>query len=143
MRTTSNARTRARRLRKEMSLPEVLLWQGLRQSRAQGVAFRRQHPIGPYVLDFYCARARLCVEVDGASHGFGGQPAQDARRDRFFFEMGIETVRVAASDVLEDPYAVAVRLIERAQCDGSAPSTTSWSPSPVAPATGEDLATLR
>jgi len=66
-----------------MTLPEVILWTALRGGGPNHPAFRRQHPIGPYVLDFYCAKARLCVEVDGGSHSMGDQPRRDARRDAF------------------------------------------------------------
>ena len=59
-----STKANARRLRKEMSLPEVLLWQDLRK-RPDGAKFRRQHPAGMYVLDFYCSDARLAIEVDG------------------------------------------------------------------------------
>ena len=53
---------RARTLRRKMTLPEVLLWQELRGGRLNGLHFRRQHPVGPYILDFFCAAARLAVE---------------------------------------------------------------------------------
>jgi very-short-patch-repair endonuclease len=82
-----------------MSLPEVLLWRRLRGREEGKPVFRRQHPVGPYVLDFFCARARLCIEVDGGSHGFGERPKQDVRRDAFLRREGICTLRVAASEV--------------------------------------------
>jgi very-short-patch-repair endonuclease len=84
-----------------MTLPEVLLWQQLRQ-RPEGMKFRRQHPAGPYVLDFYCEHARLCIEIDGAAHGFGDVPTQDERRDRWLAEAGIRTVRITATEVLNN-----------------------------------------
>ena len=97
-----------------MSLPEVLLWAELRK-RAGGTAqFRRQHPFGPYVLDFYCARARLCVEVDGYSHGVDERPARDERRDAYLIEAGLHVERIAAADVLEDAHAIAHGLHELA-----------------------------
>jgi len=58
----------ARRFRRELSLPEKLLWVRIRRSELN---FRRQHPIGEYVLDFYCPAAKLAIEVDGAAHDFG------------------------------------------------------------------------
>jgi very-short-patch-repair endonuclease len=61
---------KARKLRREMSLPEVLLWRVLR-ARPQGIKFRRQHASGPYILDFYCSDARLAVEIDGHAHEHG------------------------------------------------------------------------
>ena len=63
----------AQRLRREMTPPEKLLWQALRRDQL-GHRFRRQHPVGPYVLDFFCARAGLCVEVDG-EHTISPSPA--------------------------------------------------------------------
>jgi very-short-patch-repair endonuclease len=58
---------RARKLRSEMSLPETVLWRELRK-RPDGFKFRRQHPAGVYVVDFYCAAAKLAIEVDGRTH---------------------------------------------------------------------------
>ena len=129
MRATSNATTRARKFRRQMSLPEVILWTALRGREPGRPVFRRQHPVGPYVLDFYCATARLCVEVDGASHGFGDRPQRDARRDTYLRELGIHTIRISASGVLEDASMIAGSLFDAAR-RRSAPSTTSWSPSP-------------
>ena len=62
-------RDRAKRLRAEMDLPERLLWKRLNRGQLGGLHFRRQHPVNPYILDFYCDAARLAVEVDGYSHG--------------------------------------------------------------------------
>ena len=90
---------RARKLRKEMSLPEVLLWQALRQ-RPGAFKFRKQHPAGPYSADFFCHEARLVVEVDGEAHGMGDNPARDIERDRWFAARGIRVLRIPARDVL-------------------------------------------
>ena len=80
--------------------------------------FRRQHPLGPYVLDFYCPAAELVVEVDGSGHSHGDQPARDERRDARLAARGLEVVRIAASEILTDPDEVAegvMRLaVERA-----------------------------
>jgi very-short-patch-repair endonuclease len=93
---------RARKLRRDLSLPEVLLWDCLRGNRLDGLRFRRQHPVGPYVLDFYCPAARLAVEVDGIQHDHPGQMAHDKRRDGWLREQGIQVMRIAATDVLND-----------------------------------------
>jgi very-short-patch-repair endonuclease len=61
-------------LRRELSLPEVIVWQNLRGRRLEGVRFRRQHPVGRYVLDFYCDEARLAVEIDGQQHSTEDRP---------------------------------------------------------------------
>ena len=99
----------AKRLRQEMSLPEILLWRELR-GRPDGLKFRKQHPAGPYVLDFYCDAMRLAVEIDSESHGFGDRPDRDAERDAWLALRNVRTLRVRAGDVLNDIEAV-VRLI--------------------------------
>ncbi|WP_174302052.1 endonuclease domain-containing protein [Caulobacter sp. S45] len=98
-----------------MSLPEVLLWIALRKRQA-GLRFRRQHPIGPYILDFYCEAARLAVEIDGDGHLHGDQLLRDARRDRWVAAQGVSTLRVAARDVLGGPDDV-VATIRSAAAD--------------------------
>ena len=101
---------RAKRLRREMSLPEVLLWRNLRGS-PQGVRFRNQHPAGVYVLDFFCARANLAIEIDGLAHDMGDRPQRDEQRDAWLQDYRIDTVRIPASEVLRDPVAVAESIV--------------------------------
>ena len=104
------ALTRARKLRREMSLPEGMLWHRLRQ-RPAGIKFRKQHPIGSYVVDFYCASKRLVIEVDGLSHEMGGTPQTDLRREAWLREQGYDLVRVTAREVLKNPAEVAQSLV--------------------------------
>ncbi|ODU69724.1 MAG: hypothetical protein ABT11_10845 [Novosphingobium sp. SCN 66-18] len=101
---------KARRLRRELSLPEGLLWRALR-ARPAGLKFRRQHPSGAYVMDFYCSDARLAIEIDGETHGAGDRAARDAARDAWFAQAGIETLRIPAREVLADPGAVVQGII--------------------------------
>jgi very-short-patch-repair endonuclease len=61
--------------------------------------FRRQHPIGPYVLDFYCAKARLAVELDGMSHDMGDRPQRDIRRDAWLAAHGVTVMHIAAGEL--------------------------------------------
>ena len=89
-----------------MSLPEVLLWQRLKL-RPKGLKFRRQHPAGRYILDFYCHEARLIVEVDGIAHDMGDRPERDEERDAEFAVKGFQIVRIPATDVLRDPDEIA------------------------------------
>jgi len=118
---------RARTLRRKMTLPEVVLWQKLRDGRLKGCRFRRQHPVGPYILDFYCPSARLAVEIDGAVHESVAQARHDVRRDRWLHDKGITVLRVAASDVLHDEtLEIVLSHIERM----AAPSTASGGPPP-------------
>ncbi len=101
---------RAKALRRTMSLPEVLLWKAIKGGTIDRLRFRKQHPIGPYVLDFYCDAAKLAVEVDGATHGTGDRPERDERRDAWLADQGIATLRLPASLILRDVGA-AVRTI--------------------------------
>jgi very-short-patch-repair endonuclease len=93
-----------------MSLPEILLWQRLRGS-PQGIAFRKQHAIDPYVADFYCAVSRLVIEVDGEAHEMGSRPKRDEARAGYLAERGYEILRIAAQDVLKDPDSVAQSIV--------------------------------
>lgn len=99
--TTKNAR----RLRRKLTLPEVILWQVLRP-QPNGLKFRRQHPTGPYVLDFFCSDARLAIEIDGEAHSRGDRPERDAARDGWLRKAGVETLRIPAIEVLNDADAV-------------------------------------
>ena len=107
--TTHNAR----QLRRKMTLPEVILWHCLRQ-RPQGLKFRRQHPTGPYVLDFFCSDARLAIEVDGEAHSRGDRPQQDEARDRWLEAAEIRTLRIPAVQILEDADAVLRHILVEA-----------------------------
>jgi very-short-patch-repair endonuclease len=100
----------ARQLRQAMSLPEVLLWRALRE-RPGGFKFRRQHPSGPYIADFYCHVARLVIEIDSEAHERGDRPSRDAGRDAWFVQRSLLTVRLAASDVLDDLDATVRHLV--------------------------------
>ena len=100
----------ARKLRREMSLPEVLLWRELRR-RAGGFKFRKQHPVGRYVVDFYCAEAKLGIEVDGVAHDMGDRPERDEAREGFMAGQGIALIRFPASDVLKSPIEVADSVV--------------------------------
>ena len=112
---------RARALRRTMSLPEVLLWQALRRGQA-GLRVRRQHPMGCYVLDFWCAAARVAIEVDGFVHETRDRALLDAERDRWLAGQGITVQRIAVRDVLADPVGVAQAIADlcRAQAPPSA-----------------------
>jgi very-short-patch-repair endonuclease len=110
----------ARKARREMSLPEIALWAVLK-TRPDGLKFRHEHPAGPYRLDFYCDKAKLCVEVDGEAHERGNRPERDERRDAWMTMHGIETMRVPARDVLSDLEAVVTMIVDRANQRKSPP----------------------
>ena len=83
-----------------MTPPEVRLWVRLRVRIGEQPIFRRQHPLGPYILDFYCPAAKMAVEIDGMGHSVGNQPQRDELRDAWLAERGIATLRIAAVDVM-------------------------------------------
>jgi very-short-patch-repair endonuclease len=91
----------ARTLRRSMSLPEVLLWRELRK-KPNGLQYRRQHPAGPYVLDFFCAPANVAIEVDGENHSQGNRPQRDEVRDHWLESRGIRVIRIPAHEVLKN-----------------------------------------
>ncbi len=132
MELTGPSRTirRAKTLRRKMTLPEVILWHHLR-ARPAGLKFRRQHPAGRYVLDFYCDAIRLAVEVDGEVHNRGDQPSHDAARDAWLSSWGVRTLRIPAVAVLTDVDAVIRHIVDTAQTP-----STSFAGSP--PPAGED-----
>ena len=113
-RTTRKTVLKARQLRKTMSKPEVMLWQHLRK-KPLGIKFRRQHPIGSYILDFYCPSEKLAIEVDRMAHDRGNRPECDERRERDLSVQGVETIRILAEDVLRDPQDVADRILRYIQ----------------------------
>jgi very-short-patch-repair endonuclease len=99
MRAPAKTISNARRLRRTLSAPEVRLWNRLRERAPGKPVFRRQHPIGPYVLDFFCTRARLAIEIDGIGHDMGDRPQRDIRRDAWLEAHGVTVMRIAASEL--------------------------------------------
>ncbi len=87
----------SRALRKALSASERVLWQELRGDKA-GARVRRQHPLGPYVIDFYVPSARLAIEVDGEQH----DPAANRKRDAYLRRQGIQTLRIPSLDLFDD-----------------------------------------
>ena len=81
----------------------------LRQ-RGDGLAFRRQHPVGRYVLDFYCAQAKLAIEIDGEHHYYEAQQRKDVMRDAWLAKQGIETPRIPGFEIMADPEAMANQI---------------------------------
>ena len=104
--TTPRTVAKARALRQNLSLPEALLWR-LLKGQPQGIKFRRQHPVGPYILDFYAPSAKLAIEIDGASHDMGDRPERDALRDAWLEQRGFSLLHIPAADVLKNPDTVA------------------------------------
>jgi very-short-patch-repair endonuclease len=128
----------AKALRRPMSPPEARLWARVRGKRLHGHKSRRQHPIGPYILDFYCPAATLAVEIDGRCHEDRERLAHDRRRSAWLAARGVRVIRVAAVDVrdeLDGVLAFIVRVVrERLQASAPPPPPPfgrSPSPSPT------------
>ena len=109
---------RARELRRNSTFPERLLWGRLRASRLCGLKFRRQHPVGPFLADFFCDEHRLVIELDGKSHD--GNAEQDARRSAFIRSQGLRVVRFSNDDVLREMDAVLKAILKECGIDWNA-----------------------
>lgn len=116
----------ARDMRKNLTPPEARLWNALRRRALDGLKFRRQHPIGPFILDFYCVSARLAVEIDGAIHTLGDAPNRDDSRDLWLERHGVTVLRVEAWHVRDNLEGV-LREIGRAAAMAEKP----WSGGPL------------
>ncbi|MGH2606487.1 MAG: endonuclease domain-containing protein [Anaerolineales bacterium] len=106
----------ARRLRRDPTVGETRLWSWLRDRRLAGFKFRRQHPIGRYVVDFYCPQARLVVEIDGDGHS--PHSAEETGRTRYLVRRKCRVVRFTNLDVELDLWEV-LDFIERACREGT------------------------
>jgi very-short-patch-repair endonuclease len=91
-----------------------MLWGRLRERVSGKPVFRRQHPIGHYVLDFYCAKARLAVELDGIGHDMGDHPERDQKRDAWLKEQGITVLRIPVVDLTKRIDEVADAIVRMA-----------------------------
>ena len=91
----------AAKLRYKMTEPEIKLWEYLR-TKPMGFKFRRQHPIAGYVLDFYCHKLKLSIEVDGGYHLKNEQKERDAERTEYLKSLGISEKRFTNSQVLDE-----------------------------------------
>jgi len=110
---------RAREHRARATPAELALWALLRR-RALGAKFRRQHPLGPYIVDFFSCEARLVVEVDGDVHDTADAQAHDAERDAFLGKCGLRVVRLRNELVLRAPER-ALEIIRTALDDEAPP----------------------
>src|SRR5579871_745767 len=103
---------RARELRQSATTAEQLLWQLLRKKQLHGRQFRRQHPIGRFIADFYCDDARLIVEIDGAVHNEASQFERDREREAILRAHSLAVLRFANEEVLQEIERVLETLSE-------------------------------
>ncbi len=93
-------------MRKRPTRAEMMLWQRLRGKRMRGHKFRRQQPLGRFIVDFYCRQAQLVVEVDGVSHHSTEAAIYDGQRTRFLEELGLSVLRFSNEQVIYETDAV-------------------------------------
>jgi very-short-patch-repair endonuclease len=132
-------RERARELRSHMTPAEVLLWSRIKNDQLDGLRFRRQKVIGPYVADFTCPALSLVVEVDGDTHADPEQIRKDKERTAYFEEFGLRVVRFENSDVLKNIDGVLIELLRLSRELRTDPSPP---PSPQGTGGREDVARL-
>lgn len=101
----------ARDLRKRMTPEEARLWLELRRWRAKGWHFRRQVPLGGFIVDFACLTQRLVIEVDGLQHRELTHLQRDEERDAALSEMGFRVLRIANAEIKQDLDGVVLRIL--------------------------------
>ena len=105
----------ARELRQPQTPAEVKLWSRLRDRQLDGLKFRRQHPVGHFIIDFYCAEARLCIEIDGDSHTEPDQIKYDAARTQWLNAEGYRVIRFTNREVFQHVEAVVQAVADECQ----------------------------
>ena len=106
-----------RRLRSNMTSPEMRLWSKLRARQLQGLKFRRQHGIGPYIVDFYCPEQSLVIEVDGDSHADADQIVKDRQREKYLQSLGLRVIRYINDDIVKNLDGILEDLVKKLSSD--------------------------
>ena len=110
---TARATNNATLLRASSTPPEQILWSTVRNRQLGGFKFRRQHPIGPFVADFYCAKIKMVIEIDSSYHA--GKQGQDAARDAWMNAQSITVLRVTASQLAKNEQGVLNEILTTAR----------------------------
>jgi very-short-patch-repair endonuclease len=105
-------------LRNNSTYAEVALWRVLKGKQLEGLKFRRQHRIGMYIVDFYCPKYKLAIELDGNYHFEETQMIRDEERDKFLSEVGIKVIRIENQNVFKNIDMVLNYIMENVGADG-------------------------
>jgi len=101
-----NQLVQRRALRASLTPAEATLWRLIRRSQLEGRKFRRQHGIGPYIVDFYCPAERLVIELEGSAHDSDAVSRRDFSRERFLSAAGLRVLRLENRNVFDNPEGV-------------------------------------
>ncbi len=115
---------KARLVRSQMTVCEGILWDALRDGRLNGMKFRRQHPFGPFVLDFFCVKSQLAIELDGNIHDQPGQVDYDRERTTYLEEHGLHVLRFRNKEVIEKMDEVLQKILKAASPTSTPPLLT-------------------
>src|SRR5262245_61549899 len=113
MKADAKTRERAKRLRRELTDAERILWSRIKERQLLGWMFRVQHPVGPYILDFACVRLRLAIEIDGATHSTLDERRHDERRTRYLAASGWSVLRFWNDEVYRNLHGVVESIMAR------------------------------
>ena len=119
-----NLKQISRTLRKNMTKEEIILWSRIRRKQIKEAQFYRQKPIGNFIADFYCPKAKLIIEIDGSQHYEKEGIEKDKIRDEYFESLGLKVLRFTNLDVLRNLNGVLERIYE------NIPDLTTKSPQP-------------
>ena len=100
------------KLRNESPKAEIILWSQLKGGQLEGLKFIRQYGVGSYVIDFYCPKLKLAIEIDGDSHFQEGAEEYDKKRQKFIEQFGIKFLRVTNTDIYENLDGVIEEIID-------------------------------
>ncbi len=117
IRTSPTIKQRARELRQRMTPSEQMLWERLQNKQVNGLKFKRQHPFGPYIFDFFCSRLKLVIELDGSVHDDPIQRENDAERDAQCHAYGLTVLRFTNDEVFHNLEHVIESIIKISHSD--------------------------
>jgi very-short-patch-repair endonuclease len=107
-----NLKINSRKLRNNSTLGEILLWQQIKGRKIQGYQFNRQKPIGNYIVDFFCKKLNLIIEVDGETHFYDGAQEKDEKRQKELEALGLFFLRFDDLEVKQNIEAVVIKIEE-------------------------------
>jgi very-short-patch-repair endonuclease len=124
-RVSTKLRVRSRSLRRNLTDSERIIWYAVRAHRLNGASFRRQTPIGPFIVDFVCHDHRLIIEIDGAQHFEAEHEKRDSRRDAYLKARGYRVLRFNNHDVMKNRRGVLEAISTVLGASPSLPSPAS------------------